>query len=220
VIDDIKLRAARHDALGDPLRLAIVDELMGSDRSPNELRRRFGLESNLLAHHLGVLEAVGIIVRSTSSGDGRRRYVHVDRSSLHGLLPTRTVAVQKALFVCTRNSARSQLASVLWHSMTGATADSAGTRPSERVHSGAIAAAARVGLDLSSATPRSITTIRRFPSLVITVCDQAHEQLEPGESWLHWSLADPVASGRRAGFDATVVELRERIAALTAGGGR
>jgi len=63
VIDDIKLRAARHDALGDPLRLAIVDELMGSDRSPNELRRRFGLESNLLAHHLGVLEAVGIIVR-------------------------------------------------------------------------------------------------------------------------------------------------------------
>ena len=65
-------RAARHAALGDPVRLAIVDELAASDRAPVELRRRLGLESNLLAHHLDVLEGVGLITRSRSSGGGRR----------------------------------------------------------------------------------------------------------------------------------------------------
>ena len=38
------------------MRLGIVDELASSDRAPIELRRRFGLPSNLLAHHLDVLE--------------------------------------------------------------------------------------------------------------------------------------------------------------------
>ncbi len=57
----VRLRASRHAALGDPVRLAIVDELASSDRSPVELRRRYGLESNLLAHHLDVLEEVGLI---------------------------------------------------------------------------------------------------------------------------------------------------------------
>ncbi|MCB1262135.1 MAG: winged helix-turn-helix transcriptional regulator, partial [Acidimicrobiales bacterium] len=79
-------RAARHAALGDPVRLAIVDELSTSDRAPVELRRRLDLASNLLAHHLDVLEAVGLIERSRSSGDGRRRYVHLCHAALDGLV--------------------------------------------------------------------------------------------------------------------------------------
>ena len=59
----LEARAARHAALGDPVRLAIVDDLMASDRAPVELCHRLGIESNLLAHHLDVLERVGFDAR-------------------------------------------------------------------------------------------------------------------------------------------------------------
>ena len=75
--DEFRLRVDRHAALGDPSRLAIVDHLVLSDRSPQELQRLIDIPSNLLAHHLEVLEAVGLIERSRSSGDGRRRYAHL-----------------------------------------------------------------------------------------------------------------------------------------------
>ena len=208
------VRAARHAALGDAIRLAIVDELGMSDRSPLELGSMFGIESNLLAHHLGVLESVGMIRRSKSSGDGRRRYVHLIREALDGLAPGRQLAAGRALFVCTRNSARSQLAAVLWQSLTGAAAESAGTHPADRVHPGAIAAAKRAGLDLSGATPRTIREVGDLPSLVVTVCDQAHEEITPDNAWLHWAIPDPVVVGNRAAFDAALTELRERIANL------
>ena len=103
----LPIRAARHAALGDPVRLAIVDELAASDRSPVELRHRFGLESNLLAHHLDVLESVGLVNRTRSSGDGRRRYVHLLRPALADLSVGTPPRTGPALFVCTRNSARS-----------------------------------------------------------------------------------------------------------------
>ena len=210
----LSLRAARHGALGDAVRLAIVDELAISDRAPIELRRLVGIESNLLAHHLDVLQNVGIINRSRSSGDGRRRYVHLIRPSLDGLTPGRQVAIGTALFVCSHNSARSQLAAALWQSLTDMPADSAGTRPAARVHPGAIAAAKRAGLDLTDSTPRALANVRKLPPLVVTVCDQAHEELDPDDGWLHWSIPDPVASGSKIAFDATVRELRDRINAL------
>jgi ArsR family transcriptional regulator, arsenate/arsenite/antimonite-responsive transcriptional repressor / arsenate reductase (thioredoxin) len=214
VDDAIELRVARHAALGDPMRLAIVDELVSSDRAPVELRRLLGIESNLLAHHLDVLESVGMVVRSRSSGDGRRRYVHLVRASLHGLAPGRRLTPGRALFVCTRNSARSQLAAALWRSLTGARADSAGTHPADRVHPGAIAAASRAGLDLTGVTPRPLDRVGRLPRLVVTVCDQAHEEIAPDDSWLHWSIPDPVTAGTRGAFDAVLADLRQRISAL------
>jgi len=213
------LRAARHAALGDSVRLAIVDELALSDRAPVELRGLVGIESNLLAHHLDVLESVGMIFRSQSSGDARRRYVHLVRNSLDGLAPGRRFATGPALFVCTHNSARSQLAAAMWSSIVGESAESAGTHPAARVHPGAIAAAARVGLDLSGATPRSLAEIGEPPRLVVTVCDQAHEELTARDTWLHWSIPDPVGSGKRNAFDATVAELFERITGLAAAAG-
>jgi protein-tyrosine-phosphatase/DNA-binding transcriptional ArsR family regulator len=207
-------RAARHAALGDPVRLAIVDELLVADRAPVELRRRFGLESNLLAHHLDVLERVGLVERSRSSGDGRRRYVHLRRLELDGLVPGRSLTITPALFVCRANSARSQLAAVLWQRATGLSGRSAGTHPADRVHPGAVAAARRAGLDLADAMPLALADAAPLPPLVITVCDQAHEELEPGDRWLHWSIPDPVPEGDRRAFDRTVAELRERIDAL------
>lgn len=242
-------RAARHAALGDPVRLAIVDELSSSDRAPIELRRRLGLESNLLAHHLDVLERVGLVERSRSSGDGRRRYVHLRRRALDGLTPspTPTVPVGATLFVCTANSARSPLAAALWRRRTGWPALSAGTHPAARFHPGALAAARRAGLDIDDDGPTALAdlggrhperasarpAVRPGPgpggdspgwpddsaerSLVVTVCDQAHEALDPDPSWLHWSVPDPVPAGTAAAFDAVVAELAERIDALAAG---
>lgn len=207
-------RAARHAALGDPARLAIVDELTVSDRAPVELCRRFGLESNLLAHHLDVLERVGLIERSRSSGDGRRRYVHLLPGVLADLALGRRFRPGRALFVCSANSARSQLAAALWREVTGKPAESAGTHPADRVDPRAVAAAQRAGLDLADATPRSLSVVRSLPSLVITVCDRAHEELGADDGWLHWSIPDPVASKTRAAFDATTAELRTRIESL------
>lgn len=210
-------RAERHGALGDPVRLAIVDELTRSDRASVELLAVAGVASNLLAHHLDVLERVGLITRSRSSGDGRRRYVHLRRDALVGLVPGRPLRSSAALFICTRNSARSQLAAALWRHVTKEAATSAGTDPADRVHPGAVAAARRAHLDLAGAEPRTIADVVQRPPLVVTVCDQAHEDLDAPPEWLHWSIPDPVPAGTKAAFDAVVVELRERITALVAG---
>jgi ArsR family transcriptional regulator, arsenate/arsenite/antimonite-responsive transcriptional repressor / arsenate reductase (thioredoxin) len=210
----VEARARRHAALADPMRLSIVDELAAADRSPVELRRRLGVESNLLAHHLDVLERAGMINRSPSSGDGRRRYVHLVWTALAGLGPRTRVPVGPALFVCTRNSARSQLAAAMWRSMTSLPAESAGTYPADRVHPGALDAAKRARLPMPRRAPRSIDDLDELPPMVVTVCDQAHEELDVPDGWLHWSIPDPVPNGSDAAFDATVHELRERIDAI------
>ncbi len=207
-------RADRHAALGDPARLAIVDALTGSDLAPVELAQRLGLASNLLAHHLDVLERVRLIERTRSSGDGRRRYVHLRPAALADLTPAPGAALGPALFVCTANSARSPLAAAIWRRRTGERAASAGTHPARRVHPGAVAAARRAGLDLADDRPSILEEAGSFPSLVVTVCDRAHEELDPPPAWLHWSVPDPVAAGGAASFDVAVHELAERIDAL------
>lgn len=210
--EHVVVRAQRFAALGDPVRLAIVDELARSDRAPTELQAIVDLPSNLLAHHLDVLERVGLITRHRSSGDGRRRYVHLETAAFVPLAPARLVDPTAALFVCTHNSARSQLAAALWEARTGQRALSAGTHPAARVHPGAIQAARRAHLALADNAPRHLDQIIAPPDLVVTVCDRAHEELEPPESWLHWSISDPVAVGTKAAFDHAVHELDERIA--------
>ena len=169
----IARRARLHAALGDPVRLLIVDELMVSDRAPVELQALTGLASNLLAHHLDTLEQAGLIARSDSSGDGRRRYIRLISGALGPIYAPTKLASSGVLFVCSMNSARSQLAAALWNKYTGAPAQSAGTHPAHHVHPGAIAAARRAGFDLRATTPRSLENVETLPPIVITVCDQA-----------------------------------------------
>jgi protein-tyrosine-phosphatase len=211
--DSVATRAGVHAALGEPVRLAIVEDLAVSDRSPKELAAQFSVPSNLLAHHLDVLEAVGLIERFVSAGDRRRRYVRLVPAPLARLGVATARPAGQVMFVCTRNSARSQLAAALWTSRTGDVAASAGTHPADRVHPGAVAAASRVGLDLSGATPRTLDPNDR-PGLVVTVCDQAHEELDLEPGWWHWSLPDPAADGRSAAFDAVITALDVRISAV------
>ena len=65
-------RAAIHAALGDPGRLAVVDHLLAADASPSELQSMLSLPSNLVAHHLRVLEDAGVVQRRRSEADRRR----------------------------------------------------------------------------------------------------------------------------------------------------
>jgi ArsR family transcriptional regulator, arsenate/arsenite/antimonite-responsive transcriptional repressor / arsenate reductase (thioredoxin) len=210
----LALRTQRHGALSDPIRLAVIDELGSSDRSPQELQRLTGTASNLLAHHLDILEDAGLITRSRSSGDGRRRYVQLQHQALTELMARPHVVATRTMFVCTRNSARSQLAAAMWRQLTGTPAESAGTHPADRVDPGAVAAALRAGIPLGSSRPRLLDLKDATAPMVVTVCDQAREELRPDPTWLHWSVPDPVPVGTDAAFDATVAELRQRIATL------
>lgn len=204
-------RARLYSALGDPVRLAIVDDLMVSDRAPVELQVITGLESNLLAHHLDILERAGLIVRAPSSGDGRRRYVRLITGALDLLHPPIAMAPSNVLFICSMNSARSQIAAALWTQCTGSPAQSAGTHPASQVHPGAVAAAQRAGLDLRAAVPRALDDVKQLPPIVITVCDQAHEEIGSAMQWSHWSIPDPVVRGTKGAFDEAVSEIRARI---------
>jgi ArsR family transcriptional regulator, arsenate/arsenite/antimonite-responsive transcriptional repressor / arsenate reductase (thioredoxin) len=128
-------RAAIHAALADPYRLEIVDELAMSDRSPTELGRSLAIGSNLLAHHLGVLEEAGLIERHASDGDARRRYVRLVPDALSVIAePVATLVARHVLFVCSANSARSQLAAAVWNARHEVTCDER-RNPSGRPHS-------------------------------------------------------------------------------------
>jgi protein-tyrosine-phosphatase/DNA-binding HxlR family transcriptional regulator len=219
--EGIARRAAVHAALGETARLAIVDELAVSDRSPKELGDLLGLPSNLLAHHLDVLEHAGLITRAASAGDGRRKYVRLDRRAASAAGVVGRQPRGEMLFLCTQNSARSQLAAALWTARTSRPARSAGTRPATRVHRGAVAAARRAGVSLADAVPTELDEVPEGAQ-VVTVCDLVHEELEPAIDWWHWSIPDPVEHGDAATFDAVVAELDARMAFLTAaddGGG-
>jgi protein-tyrosine-phosphatase len=149
-----------------------------------------------------------------SAGDRRRRYVRLVRAPLAELGVATARPAGRVLFVCSHNSARSQLAAALWTARTGEQAASAGTHPAARVHPGAVAAATRAGLDLTTAAPRLFVRTDDA-ELVVTVCDQAHEELDPEPDWWHWSLPDPVDDGCAAAFDAVLTQLDDRISAVT-----
>ncbi|MGA8988084.1 helix-turn-helix domain-containing protein [Aeromicrobium sp.] len=204
-------RAAWHAALADVARLAIVDHLALGDRSPSELQALIGLRSNLLAHHLKVLEQAGVVVRRRSEGDRRRTYLTLAPVDI----PSADVAVHvnRVVFVCSANSARSQLAAALWTKRSTVRATSAGTHPADRIAAGALAVAERRSLPLLSVAPQPLTQVEQADDFVIAVCDNAYEELGAAVS-LHWSIPDPVARGGADAFEATCAELDRRIATL------
>src|SRR4249919_630854 len=183
-------RAAVHAALGEPVRLAVVDRLGPGDASPGELAEEVGVGSNLLAHHLKVLEQAGVIRRVRSEGDRRRSYVQLclddpvvwaaSQAGLADRLPAR--GVPRVVFVCTANSARSQLAAARWNAISPVPAASAGTHPAVRVHPRATTTGRRHGLKLSRVKPVGINDVVRDGDLVVAVCDNVHEELDPGRA--------------------------------------
>jgi protein-tyrosine-phosphatase/DNA-binding HxlR family transcriptional regulator len=205
-------RSAVFAALGDPLRLRIADELARSDRTPGELLEWLEISSALLAHHLDVLESAGVVERRASEADGRKRFVRLVPHHRHLLVSNGKM--QRVVFVCTHNSARSQLAAGLWQRLTGQVAASGGTEPAEQVHPLAAQTARRHDLDLGDGRPTRITSDMLRGATVITVCDRAHDDLARPLSRLHWSVPDPVAVGTMRAFERAFDDLNERIVPL------
>jgi protein-tyrosine-phosphatase/DNA-binding HxlR family transcriptional regulator len=205
-------RARVHAALGEPARLAIVDELTFGDASPGELGRALDMPTNLLAHHLKVLEEAAVITRVRSEGDRRRTYVRLVPETFARLDPHLLAAAERVVFVCTHNSARSQLAAALWARRSAVPAASAGTRPAPRVHPRAIRVARRHDLDLGRSGTAHVADVVTKDDLVVAVCDDAHEQLlESGRHRLHWSVPDPAAADTDEAFEAAFAEIAARI---------
>jgi protein-tyrosine-phosphatase len=175
--------------------------------------------SNLLAHHLRVLEREGLLRRHRSQGDRRRTYLQLLPDALATLVPAGVVSASRVVFVCTANTARSQLAEALWAQASEVPATSAGTHPADAVAKGAVAVARRRRLPLRQVGPRALDGMLRDGDYLVTVCDSAHEELErdPAREWdrvLHWSVPDPVAVGDADAFDAAYDDLAARVAHL------
>ncbi len=219
----VEQRAEVYAALGEPIRLAIVDHLTPGDASPGELAEHFGLATNLLAHHLQVLEQAGVIRRVRSEGDKRRSYVQLrlDNPIVHAAVArgpldalAAGVPVPRVVFVCTANSARSQLAAASWNRISPVPAASAGTHPAAKVHPRAVTVGRRHGLHLSRASTRALDSVLQQGDLIVAVCDNAHEELDPHHARLHWAIPDPVRVDTDDAFETAYDDIARRVEQL------
>lgn len=229
---DLERRARRYAALGEPVRLSIVDRLWLGDSSPGDLAAALDVPTNLLAHHLRVLEGAALILRVRSEGDRRRTYVRLrsDDPSVgalrYGDRPPGAMAASeggpdpqlgsasRVVFVCTHNSARSQLAAAVWKGLSTTPAASAGTRPAVRVHPRAMSVGRRHGLHLSRTATAHTGKVLRRNDLVVAVCDNAYEELSSAADSrprLHWSIPDPVRIDTDEAFEAAYRDIADRV---------
>jgi len=118
------------------------------------------------------------------------------QSPLIGVYPMTHTSPQRILFLCTHNSARSQMAEGWLRQLGGEqfAAFSAGTEAT-LVRPLAIRAMAEVGIDISRQESKTLARYLREPfDAVITVCDQANETCPiflGAKVRLHWSFPDP-----------------------------
>ena len=133
----------------------------------------------------------------------------------------------RLLFLCTGNSARSQMAEAIlnWKADGAFHAESAGSRPAPRVNPLALDTLRDSGIPWSGNGPRSVDGLEREPwDFVITVCDRAKEAcpIFPGQPVIaHWGMPDPAEvvgteAARRTAFRDAFVLLSRRIDLLLA----
>lgn len=233
---------------GHPLRWRLLGELARSDRRVHELTDLVGEPQNLVSYHLGKLRRGGLVSARRSSADGRDSYYSVDLASVRSALATTGTAVHpglrmvpalvtderaetpRVLFLCTGNSARSQIAEALTELRSGGRieARSAGSHP-KPLHPDAVRVMREeYDVDLSDRRSKHLDVFadERFDR-VISLCDRVREvcpDLPGTPECVHWSLPDPSTSEddeRYATFQRTAVDLDTRIeflvAALSAG---
>ena len=203
--------STRAQSLAYPSRLAIIDRLLVGDASPSELQLLLSMPSNLIAHHIKVLENADVVRRTRSEGDRRRTYLCLNTETLEVMVPLTHQRATRVLFVCTQNSARSQLAVAIWNRHSELPATSAGTHPAAEVHPGAVSAARRHDLQMHPRIPARIEHVLSPGDLVVAVCDNAHEELGDGLPRIHWSIPDPGRTATMSAFDLTVCALTTRI---------
>ena len=220
---------------GHPLRWRLLTELARSDRQVRELTGLLGQPQSLVSYHLGQLRSGGLVSARRSSADGRDAYYRVDLArctdlltgagrALHpglGLVPAPVAPVRvrtRVLFLCTGNSARSQLAEALLGQLGGDVieAASAGSHP-KPLHPDAVRVMREHGIDISGRRAKHLDTFagQRF-GYVISLCNRVREVCPefPGHpQMIHWSIADPSGEGYPA-FRRVAAELRTRIGFL------
>jgi protein-tyrosine-phosphatase len=218
-----------------------LSELARSDRRVGELCDLAGERQSLVSYHLRQLRDGGVVSARRSLADGRDTYYVLDLArcgellagagtSLHpGLAPaglprarrrrrsTRTLA--RVLFLCTGNSARSQIAEALCEQLSGGAvkAVSAGSHP-KPLHPNALRVMRERGIDLAGRRSKHLSEFadRRF-DFVISLCDRVREVCPefPGTpEAIHWSIPDPA---REPGGDEETLPAFERITAELAG---
>jgi protein-tyrosine-phosphatase/DNA-binding transcriptional ArsR family regulator len=220
---------------GHPLRWGLLTELARSDRSVRELTAAVGEPQNLVSYHLGKLRTGGLVSVRRSSADRRDAYYTIDLARCGELLTEAGAALHpglrlvppaprraggSVLFLCTGNSARSQLAEALLHHATGGAvaAASAGSHP-KALHANAVRVMREYGIDISGRRAKHLDRYRgRSFSAVVTLCDRVKEVCPefPGHpERIHWSIADPATAGATdeesyPAFRATAAELAVR----------
>ena len=230
---------------GHPLRWRMLHELSRSDRRVHELTELVGQPQNLVSYHLGQLRDAGVVAARRSSADRRDTYYTVDLAGLGALLAATggalhpglrletpapdvaEVAGIRVLFLCTGNSARSQIAEALAVERSRGLLDarSAGSHP-KPLHPNAVRVMReRYGIDLEGCRSKHLGEFEaeRFDR-VITLCDRVREVCPefPGAPvTAHWSMPDP-ASGdddpvdTYPAFEQIATELETRIGFLLA----
>ena len=219
---------------GHPLRWRLLSELARSDRRVGELCALAGRRQSLVSYHLRQLRDGGLVSVRRSAADGRDTYYVLDLArcgerlssagvSLHpGLAPTpppRAVrepgaTPARVLFLCTGNSARSQIAEALAERLSdGAVkAASAGSHP-KPLHPNAVRVMRERGIDLAGHRSKHLSEFAaQHFDYVISLCDRVREVCPefPGEPGLiHWSIPDPA---REPGSDEETLPAFERVA--------
>jgi protein-tyrosine-phosphatase/DNA-binding transcriptional ArsR family regulator len=225
---------------GHGLRWRLLGELARSDRQVRELTSLVGRPQSLVSYHLGRLRAGGLVAMRRSAADRRQAYYRIDlarcgelladaAAALHpGLRPappgrvSRTSRPVRVLFLCTGNSARSQIAEALLrhHGGDAIEAHSAGSHP-KRLHPAAVRVMReRFGIDIAGQRVKHLGefTERRLDH-VISLCDRVREvcpDFPSSPEMIHWSIPDPAAEGlddqeTRAAFERTAAELDTRV---------
>lgn len=226
------LRLLAHD-----LRWQLLTTLTSSDRRVQELVDAVGEPMNLVSYHLKQLREHGLVTVRRSEADGRDVYYSLDvltlrerfqaaGAALHPALgafagsATSPLPRQRVLFVCTHNSARSQMAEGLLRHLSDGQLDveSAGSQPTQ-IHPDAIRTMDAYGIDIRRQQPKPLSALDGYAfDTVITVCDRAREvcpTFPGGARQLHWGFADPTpiqdADLRQRAFEQIAGALASRI---------
>lgn len=228
---------------GHPVRWLLLSELARSDRQVRELKALLGQPQSLVSYHLARLRAGGLVAMRRSSADRRDVYYRIDLARCGELLSAAGTALHpglrlippppgqarthaRVLFLCTGNSARSQMAQAIVEQMAGGavTAASAGSHP-KPLHPNAVRVMSEHGVDISGRQAKHLNVFagQRF-DYVISLCDRLREVCPefPGVAQvIHWSIPDPGAGTGSAAdtypaFRAVAADLRTRIGFLLA----
>jgi protein-tyrosine-phosphatase/DNA-binding transcriptional ArsR family regulator len=226
-----------------PVRWRLLRELARSDRAVSELTRLVDEPQNLVSYHLRQLRDGGLVTHRRSAADGRDVYYAIDLAAcehqldaaggeLHPALHRAPGVTQpkarphrqrrrRVLFLCTGNSARSQMAEALLVHRSGGAYDaaSAGSHP-KPLHPNAVRVMSARGIDISANRTKHLDVFasQRF-DMVITLCDRVREicpEFPRHPAQVHWSMPDPAAGAgtERAtlpAFEQAVTELETRV---------